>query len=96
MRNSSSVIIALAVGYFGYGNVLMNENALLRPSSQTRMVQSNSNLLDGTSIMGTFDSEIIFTPWRSDSALRNSLSVTLAFAVGYFDTEIHSSTKMLC
>jgi hypothetical protein len=42
------------------------------------------NLADCTGIMGTFDSAVVFSPRHSNSALRNSLSILIAFAVGWF------------
>jgi len=42
------------------------------------------NLADGSGIMGTFDSAVIFDARHSNSALRNACSILIAFAIGYF------------
>jgi hypothetical protein len=66
MRNSSSILIAFAIGYFGYGNVLLNENAsisstasILLSSSVGAAIPKNLARLQGV-VLGTVVGKLVW------------------------------------
>merc|ERR1719272_2931805 len=73
---------AFCLSVCAFGRITVDfANELINDKNGTKPIP---NLSDGTGIMGTFDSAVVFDARHSNSALRNTISICVAFAIGYF------------
>jgi len=73
---------AFCLSVCAFGRITVDfANELLNDKNGTKPIP---NLSDGTGIMGTFDSSVVFDARHANLALRNSCSILLCFLIGYF------------
>jgi hypothetical protein len=73
---------AFCLSVCAFGRITVDfANELIDDKTGTKPIP---NLVDGTGIMGTFDSGVVFDKKHANLGLRNSCSILIAFAVGFF------------